>query len=235
MKSLRTLFATIGLGLLAVPAMAQSLSFDDTNFRKFLNEFDRYAAADWTLTTTEAGAGAATEALTSIDGGAILITNDNADNDNDFFQLPSEGFKWESSKPLYFKTRFKVSDATQSDIVIGLQITDTSPLDVSDGIFFLKPDDAASLFFRVEKNDTVTSDAATAIATLADDTFVTLAFYYEPSDGKVQYWVNGVMVGARAITNVPDDEELTVSFGLQNGAAAAKTMTLDYVFVAKGR
>jgi len=30
-------------------------------------------------------------------------------------------------------------------------------------------------------------------------------------------------------TNLPDDEELTVSFGIQNGAAAAKTMTIDYV------
>ena len=33
----------------------------------------------------------------------------------------------------------------------------------------------------------------------------------------------------------PDDEELTVSFGIQNGAAAAKTMTLDYIIAAVER
>lgn len=233
MKSLRTLFAAIGLSLLAAPVMAQSLDFDDTNFRKYLNEFDRYAAADWTLTTTEAGAGSATEALTSVDGGALLITNDAADNDNDFFQLPSEGFKFDSTKRLYFETRFKVSDATQSDLVVGLQITDTSPLDVTDGIFFSKDDGDALIDFNVEKNNTATATAG--VATLVSDTFITLAFYYEPSDGKLQYFVDGVKVGASVITNVVDDEELTVSFGLQNGEAVAKTMTLDYIFVAKQR
>jgi hypothetical protein len=33
------------------------------------------------------------------------------------------------------------------------------------------------------------------------------------------------------LTNLPDDEELTVSFGIQNGAAAAKTLSVDYIRV----
>ena len=37
------------------------------------------------------------------------------------------------------------------------------------------------------------------------------------------------------LTNAPDDEDLTVSFGIQNGAAAAKTMTVDYIFAAVER
>jgi hypothetical protein len=36
-------------------------------------------------------------------------------------------------------------------------------------------------------------------------------------------------------TNAPDDEELTVSFGIQNGAAAAKVLTVDYVTAMKER
>jgi hypothetical protein len=31
------------------------------------------------------------------------------------------------------------------------------------------------------------------------------------------------------------DTELTVSFGIQNGEAVAKTMTVDYIFAAKER
>ena len=235
MKTLRNLVLAAALATFAAPsAMAQErFTFDPTYWRTYLNEFDRYAAGDWTITTTEAGSSSATEALTNVDGGALLITNDNADNDADFFQLPSEGFKYESGKPLYFKARFKVSNATQSDIVMGLQITDTTPLDVTDGIFFLKPDDAATLDFLVEKNNTATT--AAAIATLADDTFVTLAFFYDPSLARITYYVNDVAVGSSALTNVPDDEELTLSFGLQNGSAAAHTMTVDYIFVAKQR
>ena len=55
-----------------------------------------------------------------------------------FFQLVKEGFKFESGKQIGFHVRFKTNDATQTDIVAGLQLTDTSPLDVTDGIFFLK-------------------------------------------------------------------------------------------------
>jgi hypothetical protein len=36
-------------------------------------------------------------------------------------------------------------------------------------------------------------------------------------------------------TNAPDNEELTVSFGIQNGAAAAKVLTVDYIHALKER
>ena len=205
---------------------------DPTKWHVYFNDFDTYVVGDWTITTTEAGAGSATEALTDGDGGQLLITNDAGDNDLDFFQKVGESYKFESGKKLFFKARFKVSDATQSDFVIGLQITDTTMLDVTDGVFFQKDDGDANLDFHVEKNNTATS--ATAVATVANATFLVVAFYYD-GVSKVHYYVDGVHKGSSAVTNLPDDEELTVSFGLQNGEAAAKTMTLDYIFVAKER
>jgi len=205
---------------------------DPTEWHVYFNDFDTFATAEWTITTTEAGAGDATEALTDADGGVLLITNDAADNDNDFFQKVGESFKFESGKRLFFKARFKVSDATQSDFVIGLQITDTSPLDVTDGVFFQKDDGDTNLDFHVEKNNTATD--ATAIATVADDTYLTVAFYYNGISA-VEYFVNDVKKGTLATTNLPDDEELTISFGIQNGEAVAKTMSVDYIFVAKAR
>ena len=33
----------------------------------------------------------------------------------------------------------------------------------------------------------------------------------------------------------PDDEDLAISFGIKNGEAAAKVLTLDYINVAKER
>lgn len=212
--------------------LSELIILDPTKVHSYFNDFDTYTAADWTITTTEAGAGSATEALTDADGGVLLITNDDADNDRDFFNKVGESFLMASGKKAWFKARFKVSDATQSDFVMGLQITDTTPLDVTDGIFFQKDDGDANLDFYVEKNNTATS--ATAITTVSDDTYLTVAFYYN-GDDKVEYFVDNVKLGALATTNLPDDEELTISFGIQNGEAVAKTMSVDYIFVAKER
>ena len=200
-----------------------------TKFHTYWEDFDYYTAANWTVTETQAGA---TQALTDGDGGLLLLTNSAADNDLNALQKVGESFRFESGKKLFFESRFKVNDATQSDVVMGLQITDATPLDVSDGVFFIKPDDAATVNFLVEKNNTATT--ASAIATMADDTFIRLGFFYDGIDA-VFYYVNGVLAGKSATTNLVDDEDLTVSFAIQNGAAAAKTMTVDYIFVAKER
>ena len=205
---------------------------DPTKWIPYFNDFHTYVAGDWTITTTEAGSGNASEALTNVQGGCLLITNDDADNDADFFNSAVESFKFASGKKTFFKSRLKVSDATQSDFVMGLQITDTTPLAVSDGVYFMKDDGDASLDFHVEKNGSDTT--ASAIATVADDTFLIVGFYY---DGKsaIEYYVDDVKLGTSVTTNLPDDEELAISFGIQNGAAAAKTMTVDYIFASQER
>jgi len=200
-----------------------------TNFHTYFEDFDYYTAGDWTVTETDAGA---TQALTDGDGGLLLITNTAADNDLVSLQKKGESFRFESGKALFFEARFKVSDATQSDVVIGLQITDTTPLDVSDGVFFIKADGAATVNFLVEKNGTATT--ASAIATMANDTFIRLGFYYDGISA-VQYFVNGSIAGSSVTTNLPDDEDMTITIAIQNGEAVAKTMTVDYVYVAKER
>ena len=202
-------------------------------FYQYSNDFMTYNSGDWTITTTEAGSGNASEALTSQAGGALLITNDDADNDLDFLQLKGESFKLSSSKKAYFSARFKVSDATQSDFVMGLQITDTTPLATTDGVFFIKDDGDTNLDFIVEKDSTSTD--TTAIHTMEDDTFVTVTWFIDPDASKVFYSVNNAAPVSVVNTNLPDDEELTVSFGIQNGEAAAKTMTIDYVVAAVER
>jgi hypothetical protein len=212
---------------------------DPMEWITWFDDFTDYDANQWIITTTEAGTSSATEAIANAQGGILVVTNDVNDNDADFLQLAStsgsaviEPFKFVSGKKTFFKARFKVSDATQSDFVIGLQITDTTPLDVTDGVFFQKDDGDANLDFHVEKNNTATS--ASAIATVADDTYLTVAFYYD-GKSKVEYFVNDANLGSSVTTNLPDDEELTVSFGIQNGAAASKIMSVDYIFVSQER
>lgn len=192
----------------------------------FFTDFFGYTAGEWVVTETNAGA---TQALTAGEGGWLLVTNTAADDDLVALQKTPAAFALTSGKKAWFQARFKVSDATQSDLVIGLQVVDTTPLDVTDGIYFLKADGSASLSVVCRKNATTGSTSASAIATLANDTFVTLAWYYDGSS-KVQYAVNGTVLGALdgSSTYLPDTA-VTVSFALQNGEAVAKTMTLDWI------
>jgi hypothetical protein len=199
-----------------------------TKFHSYMEDFDYYTAGNWTVTETQAGA---TQALTDGDGGLLLLTNTAADNDLVSLQKVGESFRFASGKELFFEARFKVSDATQSDLVVGLQITDTTPLDVSDGVFFIKADASTTVSLVVEKNGTATT---TSVGTMADDTFISLGFYYDGASA-IQYSVNGSVLGTSVTTNLPDDEDLTVTFAIQNGEAVAKTMTVDYIFVAKER
>jgi hypothetical protein len=128
--------------------------------------------------------------------------------------------------------RFKVSDVTQSDLVIGLQITDTTPLAVTDGVFFIKSDGAATVDMVVEKDSTATTTSS--VATLADDTWVELAYFYNGVD-RIDVFVDDSLVANSVVTNLPDDEVLTLSFGIQNGEAVAKTMSVDYLLAIKER
>lgn len=205
---------------------------DPTLFHEYFNDFDTYTAGDWTVTETDAGA---TQALTAGDGGLLLITNTAADNDLVALQKNPAAFTFTAGKKTFFRCRFKVSDATQSDIVFGLQVVDTTPLDVTDGIYFLKADGAATVDVICRKNASTGSTSATSVATLANDTFIELGFYYD-GQSKVAYEVNGSVLGSLdASSSYLPDTTCTVSFALQNGEAVAKTMTVDYVYVAKER
>ncbi len=197
-------------------------------FHTYFEDFDYYAAADWTVTETQA---CATQALTDGDGGLLLLTNTAADNDLVALQKVGESYRFASGKKLFFEARFKVSNATQSDVVMGLQITDATPLDVTDGVFFLKSDESTTISLLVEKNNTATT---TSVGTLADDTYIRLGFYYD-GNSSIQAFVNGTYVATSATTNLVDDEDLTISFAIQNGNAVARTMTVDYIYVAKER
>ena len=181
-----------------------------TKFHTYMEDFDYYAAADWTVTETQAGA---TQALTNGDGGLLLLTNSAADDDLNALQKVGASFAFAAGKKLWFEARFKVSDATQSDFVMGLQGTDTTPLDTSDGVFFLKADGSTSVSLVVEASSTATTTSS--VATVANDTFVRLGFWYD-GDAAVYYFVNGALGGKSVTTNLPT-ADLRVSFGIQNG------------------
>ena len=214
---------------------------DPTEWHTYFNDFDTYVAGDWTITNVGV---TPTQALADVDGGALLVTLTAADNDSSFLQKKGESFLPTSGKKCIFKARFKVSDATQSDWVFGLQVTDTTPLaaagdGVTDGIFFQKDDGDTNIDFYVQKDATTGQSTSTAIATAAAaDTFMTVAFYFDGAR-YIYTYMNDVLLTridlTTTLTTYLPDTELTVSFGVQNGEAVAKTMTVDYIFAAQER
>lgn len=216
-------------------ALGSFVQNDPSKTHLWFDDFDNYAANEWVVTKTGAG-GAVTVA--NADGGILTLTNDTNDNDNLFLQWSGESafgttetWKFASKKQFWFKARFKVSDATDSDLVLGLQITDTSPLSVTDGVYFYKADDAATLQFKTTLNS---SSTTSAVGTLVNDTYVVVGFHYDGYD-KIDVYLDDLRVATQGTSTLVTDEELTLSFGIQNGAAAAKVMSIDYILASKER
>lgn len=214
-----------------------------TDYYEYFNDFlntASYAAADWTITTTEGGSGDATEAISvgAGPGGVLVITNDDAATDVDYLQNKLEVWQFQTGKVLEFECRFKVSDATNTGVVLGLQITDTTPLAVSDGVFFRKSEDDLYPDLVVCRNATETVVALPD--PLANDTWVKLGFYYDGGD-TVQAYVNDVRVAAVSSAGLPITspldlaELLAISIGLQNSSAAAHVLSIDYIRVRAQR
>lgn len=202
----------------------------------WFDDFDNFEADQWLITRVGS---TPTEAATSGDGGLLLLTMAATDDSSSSLQWSGddastaiECWKFQAGKRLMFAARFKVSDATQSDFVFGLQITDTTPLAVTDGVYFRKDDGDANLDFVVLKDSAGTT--TTAFSTASNDTFMELAFHYDGKSG-IEIFKDGRKLATSALTGLPDDEELAISFHMQNGEAVAKTMTVDYIFVAKER
>jgi hypothetical protein len=198
---------------------------------QWFDDFDSFVAANWTVTETQAGA---TQAITAGDGGLLALVNSAADDDLNAIQLVQETYRWSSDKQFWLRARFKVSDATESDLIVGAYITDTSPLASlpSDGIFFHKADGSTSLTFQVRKDGTSSS---ITLGAMANDTFVEATAYWDGRQWNA--WLDTTPVGApiTSTTNCPDDEDIAIGMAVQNGEAAAKTLTIDYVLVSKER
>lgn len=204
---------------------------DPTDAHQFLDDFDTYTAAQWTVTLVGTG----TNALAAGDGGLLATATTGANNDAVYNQKATEGFSFEAGKPAWFVWRGKVS-ALSSVVAIGLQVTDTTPEDVTDGIYFLSTTATGAVTIYCRKDATTGSTTGTGMALVAD-TFTELAWYW---DGKseVQYFQDkvqkGSLTGVTASTFLPDTTT-TPSFGIRTTTAAVKTLTTDYIFAAKSR
>ena len=200
------------------------------------------ATHNWTI-VKDSGASAAVVA-DSLSGEVNLTSANTTDNDGASIQAKQESFALPTSagKKLYFETRVKISDATQTDFLVGFTETfATNPeaaLSSSNVIGFVKVDGSAIVKGTTESGDTQTlvEFADTTKSTMENDTYVTLGLVATKGTNldKVEFYINRNKVG-QSTTNIPTANMKVMAMSVSGDATGTKVTTIDYIMAAQDR
>jgi hypothetical protein len=205
---------------------------DPTKYFTFFDDFiDEPFATEWTITAVSVGTGTSVISTPDTHGGMALITSAANENDGIWAQKLAETFLMATGKKTWLKTRLSISDATQSDWIVGLHSTSTTPLAATMRWMFKSEDGAATIEFNND-NNTTDSDSST-VATMADATFITLGAYWDGA-GTIKLYADDVHVTTMTGITVPA-AEMAIGFGAINGSASVETTNVDYILVAQER
>jgi hypothetical protein len=214
------------------------------------NDFDTYAAGDWTVTLVGTG----TQALTDFDGGALLVSNTAGAADATYMQLKNAGFKLVAGKEVFFKFAGQLSDIANDTFFAGLaQKGATTLASITDGIFISKSTSSTGALTLTSKiGNVATSVAFPALEVLVAATYFELGIYVD-AQGNIAAFFNPT-TGDNPISAAQPSAQargrvavlanpapslttalLTPSFGLLNASAATRTLTLDYLTVSRDR
>lgn len=166
-------------------------------------------------------------------GGVLLVTLANADNNKCTMQKIGHSFVPTKGKNLWFECRFQMSEVTQSEVLVGLVVTDTTPLTNTDGIYFRKDDGDVSLDFESNVSSVASSDSA--IHSMVADEYVTVGFKVTGTE-KIEYYVNGVKKGeVDDVPTVPLRPTFHIQDGDTGGTVGAQTGSIDYMCAGQTR
>lgn len=216
------------------------------------------ATGPWVATNTGNG----TIAATAGDGGLALFTTNSsspASSDLSSLQRPAACYTpptLAQRKRMGFVCRLQCSDMTNAQINIGLIQTTVTPFTVTDGIYINKAQGSATLNLISTVGSTPTSTAfPTAAYTLANNTNIDLAWFWDGRSGTLFAYVGYPLVGPgiQSVGGIGNQDamvqgpvlsvtgltlttaNLNPTIALQSGTASSKTMTVDFAFWAKER
>lgn len=189
---------------------------------------DFTTAIEYTVTYIDVGAGTSliNQAITA--GNRALVTTAQNENDSCEMQLVGTPFQIASGKPFYFGIKCSISDATQSDFLVGLASKDTNLIAAhavaiaDDGVYFYKLDAGTSIVAAAEKAGVVST---AAVGTAMD----TSKHIYEITfDGtSLSFYFDATLVSV--MTSGWPTVVLSPSFALAAGEAAAKTASIEWM------
>ena len=235
--------------------MANCGTQDPTWVHEYFNDFNTYLPSDWVVTLTGTG----TSAVTAFDGGALLSTTTAGATDANFYQIAAAGFKIGSTvtppKETFFKYSGVLSDVINSTFYAGLLSQTTTPLAATDGLYIYKATGSAALTLVSKIGGVTASYPFPAACIPVNGVQFEIGFHVDPLGNIEAFWnpttgdnpvgyaqayagqpvgsvVKALQTGAASLVTTA---LLTPSFGIQNGAAAAKTLTTDYIVAERHR
>jgi hypothetical protein len=229
---------------------------DPTDISVDFEDFNQYVAGDWTVTNTTThqtiGLVAGNGGIISTAGGASSTTSDiGAIQANPLnFNIATNAIV-STAPPTqvgWFYCAFKTTTAANDQLQIGVA-SSIAALTPTDGIYFNKAAGSAAITFVVRKSSTslaatAYSTGSTTVATLVNDTFIKLGWYYD-GKGNIDVFVNdakvcsvdvGISTGT-VVATFPKATNLGMGFGCKAAATAPTTadMIVDYMLTAQTR
>lgn len=203
---------------------------------EYFNDWDNYTAGDWTITTSTGS-----NSLTAGNGGLLSLVTAASNNDIQHIAKNPAAFAFASGYQFWFSTRMMLTDSTNSAAIAGVQAGGTA-FAPTDGVYFSKATAGQVWTLNLTASSSTTTLTFDTTANAADSTYQVLSFYYDGRDTPtLTGWICDVskpgianiksVKSTQTMTNLPT-ANLTQAIGVKAGAAAAKTLRSDYLFVA---
>lgn len=200
------------------------------DFDYFLAAAGAANAADWLSTLIGTGTAVVIDAT----GGQLAITNSAAAGDTYSAQWQGNNNPnnvagiWTATpgKQAWYSCRWKVDDGINAAALVGMAMGDTTPFDVTDGLIFTKP--AAAAIIQMQYRKTGQPTQSVNIGSIGNNTYLETSFAYDGGN-QIQAYVNGQRAGAPLTGSLPSVQAFAPTLAIQNGTAAARTLTLDWM------
>ena len=179
----------------------------------------------WVNTIVEGGGGSTTFVGSVTQGIIARITTDNFDNDGASSQAPGQTFRCVSGMKWYAGLQFTPSEATQSDLLFGVCVTDTALFGgMTDGVYMEKVDGATGVSVVAEKGSSETQTDSLGTMTTSKQTW---EMFWTGTN--LHYYIDGVLVKSISSGNIPDDQPLRVSIEWLTGDTSAETLDIHFL------
>ena len=185
---------------------------------------DFTTAKEYTVTVV-GGADAVTQGILA--GSRAAIATAATENNGVNIQVVGTPFQLESGKPCYFGVKMSASQATESDILVGLASTDTSlvaahAITVANGVFFYKDDGATAITTNAMK---ASVNSAATVGTAMDTSKHVYEILFDGTS--LSFFFDSALVNT--ITTGWPTDVVTPSIAVMAGTTTAVTSQVEWM------
>jgi hypothetical protein len=213
---------------------------------------DEFFHLDTVAWTSVDNGSSGTNTADDVAGGQCSIVTAATDNDYHFMVETAKTFKLIKAKPIWFTSRFVVTEAStnHANWCLGLSSVVDSTLMADNGGGFVTSFSGAA-FYKVDGGlllKFVTSNGSTqtisdTLVTLVSGHTYRLSFHWDTGDGTTSYVTpmvydetTGIQTyGPKQYVAIASLAAMSVIYGIKAGTTAAETMSLDYIRCAQKR